>query len=618
MTSPQPSHTERRGGPWFALAVGAAAVAGAFSLVVLGALAWVYVRDTRDDPNSSPRRAALKTHLTTRPSNAALAREFRQLDAELRARYFARRQLADVGVWLLLGGGVLTLAAAAAAVAIRRRPPHPGRPGHDPDVALGPPAQARWAVTLLGCALAGGAFAAALVSASALTPDALAREVLAETGAAAPAPPPTDEEIAAQWPRFRGPGGAGVSAHTNVPETFDLATGRNVLWKSERIPLPGKNSPVVWGDRVFVTGATEDRQAVFCYNADSGELVWTGDVPGPPPPEFDDQGTGYAASTVVTDGRCVAAIFANGSVAGFDMAGRRLWLRNLGAPTNMYGYATSLVMYKNLVIVQFDQGGEDFDPYDPTTHRGRLIGIDWASGQTVWEEDREVPESWATPLILDKPAPMLVTCANPLVIAYDPSDGSEIWRAEVLDGDVASSPIPTPHGVIALAPMYAMFCIRPGGHGDVTDTHVVWQGDVGVPEYTSPVSDGERLFTLGEGGMLSCLDPDDGELLWEADLRAQFQASPTWVGDRLYLLSGKGAMFVLHPGPFDFSAGTTEMPELTDKKRQVIVTQPGSERKIVVTLERSELGEKAYASPAFLDGRIYLRGDERLYCIGTK
>ena len=150
---------------------------------------------------------------------------------------------------------------------------------------------------------------------------------------------PSREAIGRNWPRFRGPGGLGISAYTNVPSSWNGITGEGVLWKTP-VPLAGQNSPIVWENRVFLTGASEDEREVYCFDADSGELLWqraVADVPGSPsePPEVDDV-TGFAAPTAVTDGKRVYAIFANGDLACFDFDGKRLWAMSLGNPDNLY------------------------------------------------------------------------------------------------------------------------------------------------------------------------------------------------------------------------------------------------------------------------------------------
>jgi outer membrane protein assembly factor BamB len=180
----------------------------------------------------------------------------------------------------------------------------------------------------------------------------------------------------------------------------------------------------------------------------------------------------------------------------------------------------------------------------------------------------------------------LITCSNPLVIAYNPGDGTELWRADCLGADVAPSPVYANGLVFVIEPHMNTLAIRPDGHGDVTETHIAYKIDF-APDICSPVSNGEMLFLLSTDGLLCCYKTEDGTKLWEKELREYFQASPSLVGDKLYLLSEEGTMFIV---------------------------ETGAEYKEAAKIE---LGEKCFASPAFADGRIYIRGKENLYCIGN-
>jgi outer membrane protein assembly factor BamB len=182
----------------------------------------------------------------------------------------------------------------------------------------------------------------------------------------------------------------------------------------------------------------------------------------------------------------------------------------------------------------------------------------------------------------------LITCADPWVIAYDPADGTELWRVNCLYGDVAPSPIYTNGLVFVIEPDAKLVAIRADGKGDVTKTHVAWENDEWGPSICSPVNDGQYLYMLASEGLIGCYKNSDGTKLYEHDLRENFLASPTLVNDKLYLLTDGGVMFIVQAGP--------EYKEL----------------------KKCELGEKCYASPAFVGGRIYIRGLENLYCIGNK
>jgi outer membrane protein assembly factor BamB len=396
---------------------------------------------------------------------------------------------------------------------------------------------------------------------------------------------PSFELVSRNWPSFRGPEGLGIVDFNDIPESWDGKSGEGIIWKTE-IPLHGNNSPVVWEDRVFLSGGDPNQLNVFCYDAVSGELLWTGEIESPHLKNKEEpfevmEDTGFASPTLVTDGRRVYTIFVTGDIGAFDFYGKNIWTKSLGIPDSSYGYASSLAMYRNLVLIQYDQGG-------PEDGISKMIALDGATGQTVWETKRPVPNSWASPIVAKIGEQLqLITCADPWVIAYDPLDGSELWRVNCLYGDVASSPIYSNGLIFAIEPDARLIAIRADGQGDVTKTHIAWDNDEWGPNICSPVSNGELVFMLASEGLIACYKNSDGTKLYEQDLRDNFMASPTLVGDKLYLLNEEGVMLIIQAGP--------EYKEMT----------------------KSELDEKCYASPAFMDGRIYIRGLENLYCIGN-
>lgn len=392
---------------------------------------------------------------------------------------------------------------------------------------------------------------------------------------------PTAEEISANWPYFRGPGGLGYSTYTNVPEKFNVESGEGIVFKNA-VPIEGFNSPIVWGERVFVSGGNKEVLQVYCYDAANGKLLWTGDVPrqgGEKVNPMED--TGFAASTMVTDGRRVYAIFATGDIGCFDFTGKRLWAKSLGVPDNSYGHASSLTMYRNLVLVQLDQGQSEDE-------KSRLIALEGFSGGTVWEVKRRVSGSWTSPIVIEtEKGPQIITC-DPCMIAYNPTNGAELWRADCLGPDVVPSAVYGNGLVFAIHPYTKLVAYRADGTGDVTETHIAWKADEGISDICSPLTNGKVVLLLTTDGYMNCYDATDGKKLWDKDLEEEFFASPSFVGEKVYLLSGKGALIVA-----DILGGYKDVA-------------------------RSELGEKCFASPAFADGRIYIRGEKNLYSIGNR
>jgi len=474
---------------------------------------------------------------------------------------------------------VTFLIAAKCAAAFRRKLPAPQPQPDRHDRQLRGAKWARQAVTV-GLIMLGGA---ALVLA--LIPEI---DLSASGGEHASA---SKEEIAKNWPRFRGPGGLGISAYTNIPSSWNGKTGEGILWKT-KVPLPGHNSPVVWDERVFLSGADPNKREVYCFDALSGRILWTGPVqsptvPGAKPLEL-GEATGYAAPTLATDGRRVCAIFPTGDVACFDFSGKRLWTTNLGTPDSAYGYTSSLEMYRNVLLIQYDQENVEEE-------KSKLIALDVLSGRIVWQTKRPVPGSWSSPIVVEVDGrPQVITCGNPWVIAYDPSDGTELWRAKCIAGDIVPSPIYAGGLVFAIEAYTKLVAIRPTGRGDITKTGIAWSVEDNTPDICSPVSNGQLLYLLTTDGLLLCYEVSDGKKLWEKDLKTNFFASLSIVGDKLYLLSAEGVMFISQIGPFDKAQGKPEYKELA----------------------RCELGEPCHASPAFMDGRIYIRSSTHLYCIG--
>ncbi|MEI7908461.1 MAG: PQQ-binding-like beta-propeller repeat protein [Verrucomicrobiota bacterium] len=573
-----------------------ALIAGVFAVALAGVLLVNTFRLYRGPGNGKVRLvearelAPLKTALREDPKNDQLKQKIRDLDQQLRQDYFGREKLARRGGWFLLGGAAVFLAALKLGGHLRRPlvaiPNISARPA-DPVRST---ALAAKAVTGTTLGLAG--LSAALVWSTARqwqTTQSSPATALPAAAAAGPIDPawfPSAEEVAKNWPYFRGPTGSGITSLPNLPESWDGASGKNILWQTE-IGLPGENSPVVWGNRVFLTGATAKRREIYCFDATSGAQLWKEPVSLPgadtgEPLEV-DEGTGFAASTAATDGRRVFAIFANGDVTGFSAEGKRLWARNLGAPENTYGHATSLTLWHNRVIVVFDQA-------TAKDAKSKIMALDANTGDTVWSTPRQVANSWVSPIIIQHQGrEQIITSADPLVIAYDPATGKELWQAKCMRGDVATSPAYANDLVYVACDQTCLAAIKPDGSGDVTASKIAWQQEeTGLPDICSLLCDGPRVYTLVFGKFHAC-DALTGEHLWEFDTKAAFQASPSLINGHIHLLTAKGVMI------------------------RGEATKDGFKE-----ISRSELGEATGASPAFAPGRIYLRGKKHLFCIGTK
>ncbi len=570
---------------WLATAVGIAVVSGLFSLIVAGFLLSNHLARQSNlqtkEPVYSKEILQKKALLNQNPQNEALKEEIRNLDLELRENFFTRKVFSRQGAYLLLIGIAVFVLAMKTIYNLCQSPPVPTTSDIPPDHEANQLKQSRIALGGLGTFLAFGIILLALqpnvefstLSSHAETPEAVKDE------------PPTQEEIQQNWPRFRGPGGLGIVQHENIPVTWDSETGESILWKT-RIPIPGNNSPIVWGNRVFISGASETEKAVLCYSTESGDLLWRGDLNDIPVREKEKirlfEGTGYASSTMACDGSRVYAIFADGVLAGFDLKGQRLWAKSMGIPDSVYGYATSLLCYQHNLLVQYDQGTMDDD-------QSILYSLEGKTGDVVWQKQRPVANTWTTPIIINTgDTEQLITCSEPWVIAYDPASGDELWRADLMGHDLAPSPVFANGLVFVTQPHETLFAIRPNERGDVTESAVVMELDCPAPDICSPVSNGELLFLLDTMGYLGCYDTKTGEMYWENQLEGTFNASPSLVGEWLYVINEEGVTYRVKAA----------------KEYEVAETQ-------------SFLHEKVVASPAFIENRIFIRGESNLFCIGT-
>lgn len=564
-----------------------AVVAAVFTVLVGIAMMVAHLEHKSSDPWKSPHLLALKEQLRAEPRNEPLKSQIRALDLQLRERYFRLLSFKASGVYLLFGGVGLFLIAAGQIRLINKRPHLP---------KLNPAAAAEWErsrgqsrMAIAGCgAVVMATFVALALGSKSPLPAGPVEAARLLGGEASEATVPvipdcaSDEELRRNWPGFRGFDGSGVAVATNIPAQLDEAS---LLWKVES-PGVGFNSPLAFGDRVFFTGGDAKLREVFCLSAATGQLLWrqaVANVPGSPAavPEIDEM-TGYCAPTAATDGRRIYAWFATGDIAAFSLEGQLVWSRFMGAPHNLYGHAISLRTWQDRVILQFDQG-------EPEDRLSKLLALDGRTGRTLWEKPRPVGASWASPIVANAAnRSQIVTLALPFVISYAANDGAELWRAEVLDGEITPSPVLAGGRVVVVSPASKLMALNPDGTGDVTQSKVSWTVEEYLPDISSPVSDGELVFTVTSSGLLACFDAKDGQKLWEHDFEMEVHASPAIAEGRVYVIGTHG---------------------------EVMVT--GCAREFA-ELSRGKLDDKFFASPAFADGRIYVRGNQQVWCFGGR
>lgn len=372
---------------------------------------------------------------------------------------------------------------------------------------------------------------------------------------------------------FRGPFGQGVSYSKKIPVEWDGAAETNILWKSP-VPKKGFNSPIIWGDKIFVAGADNTSREVYCYNRTNGELLWTGKAdniqgsPASPPRVTED--TGLSAPTLTTDGERVFAIFATGDVIAFDMNGKRVWAKNLGVPENHYGHSSSLITWANKLFVQYD-----------TNKGGKVLALDTATGNTVWETVRNSKISWASPVLAEVDGKyQLVLTADPIVAGYDVETGKELWSVECMMGEVGPS-VAYSDGIVVAANEYARMAAI-----DIRTHEILWEDDMYLPEASSPVAYNGLLFIATSYGVLVCYDLKTGEEYWEHDVGTTLYSSPTIAEEKLFIMDNDGVMRIY---------------------------EVAKEMKLIA---ENDLGEAAGTTPAYTDGHIYIRGENNLYCIG--
>ena len=373
---------------------------------------------------------------------------------------------------------------------------------------------------------------------------------------------------------FRGFLGQGISFHKNIPTDWDGASGTNVKWKIA-LSKPGYNTPVIWGDKILIAGADKVSRIVSCYNRNTGKLLWekeADNIPGSPatPPKTTDD-TGLAAPTMTIDGTCVYALFGTGDLIAFDLDGNRIWAKNLGVPANHYGHSSSLITWNGKIIVQYD-----------TAKGGRMIAINTTNGEFIWDIPRANKVSWSSPTLLESKGKMLIiTSADPNVIANDLETGAEVWKSPVMSGEVAPSP-GVFNNIVYVSNEYAKTVALDAENGG----KVLWETDEYLSEVASPVATNGLLFLATSYGVLVCYDALTGENVWEKEFSSGFYSSPMVAENKVYIIDMSGVMHIIKAD----RTGT-------------IVKEPA-------------LGEAAFALPVFADGRIYLRGKSSLYCIG--
>jgi outer membrane protein assembly factor BamB len=423
---------------------------------------------------------------------------------------------------------------------------------------------------------------------------------------------------AQNWPSFRGPRASGVADGMNPPVNWDAEKSTNLLWKTA-IPGLAHSSPVVWGDKIFITtaissatdsqfvfGLTETAAAakdnskhvwrVYCLDKNTGRILWEKTTSEGAPKVSRHVKASHANSTPATDGKYLVALFGSEGLFCFDFNGKLLWRQDLGvldggwtpAKGLFWGFGSSPVIYKNLVIVQCDTQSQSF-----------LAAFNLANGREVWRAPREEDTSWSTPTISElNGRAELITSGTKFFRGYDPLTGKELWRL----ADGVDVKIPTPvaaHGLYYLGggsshDRLNFFAVRAGTKGEIkpaaSNDSLAWQSQMIKPHVVTPIVYGDYLYICTDSGILTQFNAKTGEPGFRGRLGrgTAFNASPVAADGKLYFASEEGEVFVV-------KAGTT-----------------------FELLARNPVGEVIMATPAITDKMLILRGQHHVFAIKNK
>lgn len=399
---------------------------------------------------------------------------------------------------------------------------------------------------------------------------------------------------AADWTGFRGLGGMGMSDAKNVP--LNWSSTENIVWQVD-LPGPGASSPITLGDRVFITcysgyglkpneGDQKNlRRHLLCLDRNNGKIIWKKQFE-PKLPEHAYQGEGsyqgYAGSTPTTDGERLYVFFGKSGVYCFDLEGNETWHVSVGEGTSGWGSGGSPVLYGNLLFI------------NASVESGSMFALDKLTGKEVWKT-RGIGSAWNTPLVIgNKDEAELVVSIQDHVVALSPGDGKEIWRAEGVHRYVCPSVVSHDKIVYAIGGGSASLAVRAGGKGTVTESHGVWRKGKGS-NVCSPIYYEGHLYSVSdEGGVVCCQNAANGDFVFQTrpePAPVRVWSSPVLVDGKLYIVSQ-------HSGTY------------------VVAAKPKYE--LLAHNVFADDDSRTNASPAVGDGRLYLRTDRRLYCIGAK
>lgn len=396
-----------------------------------------------------------------------------------------------------------------------------------------------------------------------------------------------DAAASAVWPGWRGGPAGGVSAARGLPVSWSASDGFD--WKVA-VPGEGNSSPVVWDDRIVLTTALGEGPtrtlALVCFDAESGELLWQSEAATAAGATHAKNG--YASATPATNGERIFVSFGSAGLFCYDFGGELLWRVALGDLKHMWGTASSPVLFGDLVIQLCDH-----------QHGSYLAAFHQASGERIWEARRDSYGSWSTPVLIEardeqgqRRVELVVNgtgtndARGGFVIAYDPATGAELWRVQGTTDIVCPTLIVGDDLLVSTSGRNGpIFAIEPGGGGNVTASRVRWKLRRGGAYVPTGLAYEGRLYTLADGGVVSCHELKSGKRIWQQRLRGTFTASLVAGDGKIYAVSESGTVYVL-------AAGDTF---------QLLAENP--------------MNERCLATPALAGGAVVLRTARHLYRI---
>ncbi len=398
---------------------------------------------------------------------------------------------------------------------------------------------------------------------------------------------------AQEWSRFRGPNGSGVSDAKTIPSEW---TKTDFNW-SVKLPGSGHSSPVLWGKKIFLTGADDQESAkrfVFCVDADTGKVLWNKNFPSKHHTKH--AFNSFASATAAADAKHVYVVWSTPEEYTFmaiDHEGNKVWERDLGPFISQHSCGTSPIVYEDLIVLTNDQdtdgGGQSF-----------LLAVDAATGQTRWKTDRESTRvAYSTPCIYqgkDGADQLIFNSMSHGMTSIDPKTGKTLWEISAVDGAPlldkrsCSSPV-LADGVITASCGSGgggnyVVAIRPGTAGKLDSAEMIYKIDRSAPYVCTPLAKDNLLFLWSDGGVVSCLEASTGDVHWRKRVEGKYFGSPVWVDGRLFCVSTEGVVVVLDAG--------TEFKQLAE----------------------NDLDELCHSTPAVADGRMFIRTYDHLHSIG--